>query len=531
MTLIELNLLPLLDRTEKAEGHSPTAIARPDLIDIVAARPDFRSALYQFLIGLLQTTFAPEDEDEWLEYWESPPDENALKAAFAPWRDAFVLDGDGPAFMQDLDLPNGEEKPIASLLIDAPGDKTIRDNLDFFNKRDRVEAMCPACAAIALYALQINAPSGGVGHRVSLRGGGPLTCLLVPSAIDGTPPSLWHRLWLNVLPRNKIAQLNGSCTGQARSDILPWLAPTRTSERKDGQTTPDDAHPLQAYWSMPRRIRLDWTRVRAGHCDICGIASERLLTGYRTRNYGINYLGWEHPLTPYYHDPKDKELPLSMKGQKGGIGYRHWLGLVMGNADRQPESARVVRHYLTEKRDLLPPGPEPRLWVSGYDMDNMKARCWYDATLPVHSPPGGRENEFRHHVRDLLDVAVEAAKLLSGHVKKAWADRPGDLKDEPAIGQSFWQASETTFYRALDALTLPEGLEPVPLASTQRAWLRAVRKTALDLFDDWVTGEYEKDWDIERTVRARADLAKWLNAAKPMRAMWKFVNEQLKEPA
>lgn len=527
MTLLEQNFLPLLNRAHVVDRSPIAAIARANVIDIAAPRPDFRSALYQFLIGVLQTTFAPRDEDEWLKYWESPPDEEGLKAALAPWHDAFVLDGEGPAFMQDFDLlSDAETSKITDLLIDQGSESN-----QHFNKLDRSAGFCSACAATALLTLQIHAPTGGRGYRVSLRGGGPLTCLLVPPALNGTAPSLWHRLWLNVLPRNKVGQANSSYTGQARSDILPWLAPTRTSERKDGQTTPDDAHPLQAYWSMPRRIRLDWARTRAGRCDVCGIASERLLTGFRTRNYGVNYLGWEHPLTPYYHDPKDRELPLSMKGQKGGIGYRHWLGLVVGNTDRQPESARVVRHYLAEKHDLLPPGPEPRLWVSGYDMDNMKARCWYDATLPIHTPPDGRENEFRHHVRGLLDVAEEASKLLAKNVKRAWADRPGDLKDEPAIAQSFWQSSETAFYLTLDALMSQRGLEPKALAAMQRTWLRAVRKIALDLFDEWVTGEYEKDWDIERTVAARADLAKWLNASKPMKSMWKFVNEQLKEPA
>jgi CRISPR system Cascade subunit CasA len=499
--------------------------------DLVAPRPDFRAALHQFLIGLLQTAFAPEDEDEWLERWESPPDEATLKEAFSSWSAAFVLDGDGPAFMQDMDLPSGEEKPIAALLIDAPGDKTIRDNLDFFTKRDKVEAMCPACAATALYALQINAPSGGVGHRVSLRGGGPLTCLLVPPVIDGHMPSLWHRLWLNVLPRGQVRQANSLYDGNALSAILPWLAPTRTSEKKDGQTTPDHAHPLQAYWSMPRRIRLDWTTTRAGQCSVCGSESERLLTRYRTRNYGVNYLGWVHPLTPYYYDPKDKELPLSVKGQKGGIGYRHWLGLVLGNAERQPEAALTVRDYLATKRDQLRLATEPRLWVAGFDMDNMKARCWYEAILPVHSIPAEREIEFRRAVRDFLEVALEASKLLRSHVKSAWADRPGDLNDEPTVAQSFWQGTEAAFYRALDGLVAEQGLEPVPLASTQRTWLRLVRKTTLDLFDDWVTSEYAKEWDIERTVKARADLAKWLNAAKPMKAMWKFVNDQLKEAA
>ncbi|NTV11756.1 MAG: type I-E CRISPR-associated protein Cse1/CasA, partial [Zoogloea sp.] len=206
-------------------------------------------------------------------------------------------------------------------------------------------------------------------------------------------------------------------------------------------------------------------------------------------------------------------------------------GLVLGNAERQPEAALVVRHYLAVKRDQLMPVVEPQLWVSGFDVDNMKARCWYEATLPVHTVPEGREIEFRRAVRDLLEVALEVSKLLLRHVKAAWADRPGDLNDEPAIAQSFWQGTEAGFYRALDSLVMEQGLEPLTLAITQRTWLRLVRKAALDLFDDWVTGEYDKDWDIERTVKARADLAKWLNAAKPMKTMWKFVNDQLKEVA
>lgn len=512
-------------------------VADPDAVDIIARRPDFRGAIYQFLIGLLQTAYAPEDEDEWRELWEHPPSEADLEKAFAPWEHAFALDGDGPRFMQDVDNlindPNrGEVKQIASLLIDAPGEKTVRDNLDFFTKRSAVEAICPACAAVALYALQANAPSGGVGHRVSMRGGGPLTSLLVPVNDDGSRHiSLWQRLWINVLPADCLAQPGGSFHGDALKDILPWLVATRSSEKKDGQTTPDHAHGLQAYWGTPRRLRLDWEATQEGLCDLCGAESSSLLTQFRTKNYGVNYLGWQHPLTPYYHDPKKKELPLSVKGQKGGIGYKHWLGLTLGSPDLQPEAAKVLRHFMQQRWDRLGAGYSTLVWAFGYDMDNMKARCWYDATLPVHRIPARLRMEFALVVGELLEVAQEASRLLPRHVKAAWCDRPADLKDEPAIAQSFWHATEPLFYRTIAALAGEGALEPLPRTQMQQAWLKAVSASCLNLFDDWVTGEYLKDWDIERTVRARTDLWHWLNSAKPMKALWKNVNQQLKEVA
>ena len=264
----------------------------------------------------------------------------------------------------------------------------------------------------------------------------------------------------------------------------------------------------------------------AGRCDLCGAHSESLLTRYRTKNYGINYLGWQHPLTPYYHDPKKKDPPLSVKGQKGGIGYRHWLGLTLGSNDKQPEAALVVRHHLKERWGRLGNTFRAEVWAFGYDVDNMKARCWYDATLPTYRIEPARQDALALAVGSMVEVAQEAARQIHRAVKSAWADRPGDLKDEPAIGLSFWATTEPLFYRALDALAKAGGLEPRPLAATQKEWLTKIQKAGLDLFDDWVTGEYEKDWDIERTVKARADLKHWLRYAKPMSALWKSINKE-----
>ena len=212
------------------------------ITDVLAPRADFKGAMYQFLIGLLQTTFAPEDESKWQEYWRNPPDGESLKAVFAPVLPAFELD----VFMQDFDLPEGETKGIAALLIEAPGGKTLRENLDHFVKGGQVKKIAPHWAALALFTLQINAPSGGVGHRVGLRGGGPLTTLVLPNE-NADPASLWQKLWLNVLTREEVAALkSGNSKLKAPADIFLWLAKTRTSEAKTGiETYPDNCHPLQ----------------------------------------------------------------------------------------------------------------------------------------------------------------------------------------------------------------------------------------------------------------------------------------------
>jgi CRISPR system Cascade subunit CasA len=171
---------------------APWQIAETEnpIVELAAPRPDFQGALYQFLIGLLQTTFAPEDIGEWFESWRQPPEAEDIKGIFSQFSEAFELDNPGgAAFLQDYNLPDGEPKPIEALLIEAPGGKTRKDNLDHFVKGGGVEQVCASCAAMALFTLQANAPAGGAGHRVGLRGGGPLTTLVIP---DGAI-TLWQK--------------------------------------------------------------------------------------------------------------------------------------------------------------------------------------------------------------------------------------------------------------------------------------------------------------------------------------------------
>jgi len=185
MNLITDRWIPVIRQNGQPDTISPWQITEADnpVVEITAPRPDFQGALYQLLIGLLQTCFAPEDEDQWLDYWTKMPEPEELQTCFEKVAFAFELDAaDGPAFLQDFDLLDGETKVISALLIESPGGKTLKDNLDHFVKRDRANQLCASCTATALFTLQTNAPSGGVGHRVGLRGGGPLTTFIFPKS-------------------------------------------------------------------------------------------------------------------------------------------------------------------------------------------------------------------------------------------------------------------------------------------------------------------------------------------------------------
>lgn len=492
-------------------------IGNPDFIDLYAPRADFKGALYQLLIGLLQTTFAPADRKEWIKYWQQPPTQAELSAAFADIEAAFNLDtaNGQPAFMQDFNLPEGAESDIAGLLIEAPGENTLKNNQDHFIKRGTVEGISPYWAAIALFTLQINAPSGGQGHRVSLRGGGPLTTLVLPPD-EPEYNTLWHRLWLNVLTQGERFELQGNGGLEHQSAIFPWLAKTRISKDKGSETYPELAHPLQMYWSMPRRIRLHWGDL-GGVCDISGEVSETLVRVYHTQNYGINYAGsWAHPLTPYVSE-LGKE-PYSIKAQPGGLGYRHWLELAAVNEDgnKKRASALIVQKYRDgSRRNWVVKGREnhfaARLWAFGYDMDNMKARCWYEATMPLYDIEPAAYEDLQHLVKTMLKAATDTLHAVKNAIKIAWFENPKDDQNAKkfnekavAIDANFWAGTENQFYMLLQRLVVAiNDRNENDAALILGEWKKILETFAFTLFDDYALTSANEDGDLKRVIKAR----------------------------
>lgn len=501
MSLLSYSWMPVRDKSGARRWISPAQLSDPDIVAFDADRADFNGALTQFAIGLL-TTFAPlSGARDWQGWFAKPPAPDTLHGWWSGQEAVFVFDGEGARFMQDRVLTGKPEFSISGLLIDSPGENTIKNNSDHFVKRDRIERLCPHCAATALLTLQINAPSGGAGHRTGLRGGGPLTTLLTCEPTR----SLWHDLWLNVMePPHRDAH-GGDPRKSAAHFTFPWLDTISAIQPEQGQTSPIQTHPMHIHWAMPRRIRLDFDHVSEGACDICHRHSERLISQYATAPYGLNYKGpWNHVLSPYYQ-LKDEWLPLHP--QPGGFGYRHWLPWLVGIADDKAglRPALVVSHWRVSRR-ARQLGITPSLWAFGYDMDNMKARCWYEAKLPVYSLDDCSATDLsllQTILQSWLTGAKDSAYALRSAVKAAWFG--GEARgDYSAVDAAFWSRTERPFYELLPQLldTIRAGVTDDAWVALTEAWLRVLQVSCKALFEDVFVGAGQVDRSDPRRVAA-----------------------------
>lgn len=471
--------LPFRRTTGAVEWLSPYAITdRIDddpIVALACPRPDFDGAVTEFLIGLLSIALAPANEADWAKLWRDPPRPEALRAALAKLPDAFALDGDGPRAFQDLDpLADANPNPIEALLIDVPGDQTTKFNKDLFVKRDRIPVLGRPAAAMALITMQTFAPSGGQGHRTSMRGGGPLMTIAEPRARPRDEP-LWRLIWANVETSEQMDARDGDNTRAWEvHDRFPWLDRTKTSsEKEQGRPIrPADAAPAQAYFGLPRRIRLE-IEEEQGVCALTGRDDGARVVGFRMKNYGVQYLGWVHPLTPHYFNKKSGLLPVH--GQAGGVGWRDWQSLLFDSADVDgSRPAQAVAHF----RRLRAAGPF-RLIAAGYDMDNMKARGWVQAELPAF--PNEALERTRSFAASATDAADKTAGLVLSSVKSGLFQRPKDAPgDFSHLKHSLWANTQAVFFQIIGEIAEGKGADGPELRERFRQHLR---DAALSIFD------------------------------------------------
>ena len=507
--------IPWRRRSGRVEWAPPSLIvdrlADDPVVAIAAPRPDFNGAIEEFMIGLLTAALQPVDEEDWLRMWEQPPARERLEQAITGLPGTFDLDGDGPRAFQDLSAGDFQEvkpAPIEQLLVDAAGDQTTRLNKDLFVKRDRFERLGRPAAAMALITMQTYAPAGGKGYRTSLRGGGPLTTLVDPR-VDTTGESrahdlpLWQRLWANVQSQE---QWRAAVPGNVRSldEAFPWLGAPRRSEDKSVRTTPSDVHPLQAFFGAPRRIRLEFDT--AGTCDMTGRFDECTVATYRTRNYGANYEGWRHPLSPHYRQKVGAEW-LPVHGQPGGVGWRDWVGLTFRATDGALREPAAVVGAFARRATWL--GLRTfRLHAFGYDFDNMKARGWVDASMPVFAVESeAEEQRLRDLAVRLTDATGMTSSALLGQVKRARFGETEDVAgDLSAVKTELWAATEHAFYDAV-ADVARSGLEAEALPDARcRDFADVLERSATAIFDRWCPRSGVPANGLRRVVAARYGL-------------------------
>ena len=339
--------------------------------------------------------------------------------------------------------------------------------------------------------MNVNGPARGSGHRTGLRGGGPLTTLLVADAGSEDPRSLWQTLWLNVLPSSEFLSGGGDASKTAAHFTFPWLASIGATQRQGGQTAPVQVHPAHVFWAMPLRIRLDLDKGTSGVCDLCARISDQLVAQYVTRKHGLDYAGpWTHPLTPY--SEFDGEMnPVHLR--PGGLGYRHWLGWTLGvQSERQRlQRARSIDYFFDNAVERKV-GISLRLWAFGYDMKSMKARCWYEAVLPLYRLAdcnAAAVKAIREDVGAWLAGADQASRYLRDAVKDAWFKKGTARGKFFFIDATFWSRTEPIFYGLLrDRIhAARDGGEPDAIAPREE-WLAKLKSTALRVFETELVG-------------------------------------------
>lgn len=521
MNLISDRWIPVIRQNglDKIRPWQITEVENP-VLELNAPRPDFQGALYQLLIGLLQTCFAPEDEGEWLALWTKMPLPGKLEKAFNNFQDAFDLDiSKRAAFMQDHEDFEGEWLPIEDLIGGALSDNTRKGNKDLFVKTGQVKLVSPYWAALALFNLQVTGVLAWGKHRVGLRGNAPLTTILIPDAEHNT---LWEKLWLNVIYREDMDLVPGNPEKGHGADIFPWMGKTRTSPNKE-PTSPSDAHPLQHYWAMPRRIRLRIEPVNGGQCDLSGEFLEHGVECYKRIHNGVYYTnGWQHPITPYTRAAKDK-FPKPIEGRIAGEGFRHWVSLNYDeNTDEKNKKMRwgralIVRHYYEVKPRIT----QPTLWCFGYDAESAKVKCWYESTMPTFRIAKEDVEALKSHASEVLKLAYIMIEDLRFSLIRAWfkpqkdsrgkekwshitkaINKAGSLSTYKKIEYDYWDYLGKYFPDIIKRL-IAYGQTPGRPFEIYANWLEIIRTHCLIYFDRYALSEAVDQMNLKRVVDAK----------------------------
>jgi CRISPR system Cascade subunit CasA len=346
-----------------------------------------------------------------------------------------------------------------------------------------------------------------------MRGGGPLTTLVDPridKSSTGGPERLplWKKLWANVETRSQWAARTPRGAPESISSAFPWLRPTRTSGKHGGSTTtPGTGHPLEAYFGLPRRIRLEFAG--PGRCELTDEMDDVTVSVFRMRNYGVQYEAWRHPLSPYYRS-KPETAWLSLHGQAGGVGWRDWVTLTLRapvGALREPAAAVAAFYRRASDLGL----GSFRLHAFGYDMDNMKARGWIEAELPSFVVDNDeRLNLLYQFAAALTDANGMAATALVGSVKTALFQSSEDAAgDFTQVRTDIWHRTERAFYEAIAAIATAElDLESSYTTASVRKqeFAQAMAEAALEIFDRWAPASGVLPAVLRRRVTARHDL-------------------------
>jgi CRISPR system Cascade subunit CasA len=499
----------LMVRKSDASRHRirPCDLVNPEIVDVDAPRADLVIAARTFLIGLVTTAGLADTESDWQQLYDNPPTADTISAALARFVSAFELLGDDPRFCQhQAVVEDGDRQRVASLLIDGPSEESDERNHGVMMD---VVGLSPSTAALALYALQQFAPSGGRGHRQSMRGGSPMSTLVSGGR------TLWQNVWLNVETNEQVAARSPKQWQHppAIGDVFPWMGRVRTSET-DLETTTSDAHPLQVYWQMPRLLWLEADEAGNDRCGLSGESSNMLVRGYYRRQRGVKYSAdWRHPHVPHVRKG-DGIVPARASARASHVG--DWLGIVYRDQEGDREPAAVVTTASTHRVWSIT-DTSLRADVFGYDMRSRKVLGALSHVMPIIRVDPVDADDLRAAVERYVLAVELASQTLT---KMAWgalvgpntkdAERRVATSEANGVARAFSTSMERHVEAAIRtaATQIRAGsFDPLAHARTLHSDIRREVEAAFDArlpTDTWSDS-------LERRVRKRWELSLFLS--------------------
>ena len=143
----------------------------------------------------------------------------------------------------------------------------------------------------------------------------------------------------------------------------------------------------------------------------------------------------------------------------------------------------------------------------------MKARCWYDARMPILIIVEEQKDAFRGYTEQLIQSADWIAQSLSKKIKEALFGKAEIRGNFTFIKALIWNRTENIFYQTMhqirDVLIINQ-----PVTELMLSWRSELSQEAIAIFDEKSqTGDFDAV-DPRRVASARNELCSILYGNK-----------------
>lgn len=441
-------------------------------------RDDLEMACLQLLICLTQVFFLPTDykvlRHRIKKYLTSEEFADGIAQVETKWFD--LSDPDTP-FMQTRGVSAEEITPIQKLLIGMPEG----NNHSFFNEVGEVRRLSASCTAIALFNQAANSPSFGGGFKGGLRGGAPVTTLVLGESLCDT-------VWRNVITLDRVKnRLGGVYKHDLSTDKPTWVEPIRKNETIYSTSI----GLMRGLFWQPAHVELLLPE-KSASCDLLGIQSEAVYTGFKKEKFSYALIGsWPHPhgaMISNVKEAKTKGTKVEQRFVSFAYSAPAWTQLSEFTVPRVTEktSKEATAKESTTPAESILQSPElfPNAWlhllVGGYRAN--KASIIERRHELVSLAQGWDEDRGR--LLQLVELGLAAKEWLR---KKLYRAVKGDKKqglkgigaDIHRIGvKSFFTRTERVLHEVLrDETTFRD------FKMAREQWLGSLTSICLDIFE------------------------------------------------